>query len=248
MIPVLVFFIGAAIGSFINVIIYRLPRKISIVFPPSSCPACGKRIKFYDNIPILSYIILSGKCRFCKNPISPRYIIVESIAGIIPLFLYFRFGLSIDFLKNALYLFIMLPVAFIDLDTMLIPDSIAIPGIIVGLIISFFKGEIFFSITGALVGAISIIIIYFAGKMVFRKEAIGLGDIRLAAFIGSFTSISGFFISLFVASIIGSIYGVYIIVKKNKNLKTEIPFGPFLAIGGFITMIFGDYIIRIFKI
>lgn len=248
MIPVLIFFIGASIGSFINVLIYRLPRKLSIVFPPSSCPYCKKRIKFYDNIPILSYIILLGKCRFCKKPISPRYIIVESISGIIPIFLYFRYGLSIDFLKSTLYIFLMLPIAFIDFDTMLIPDSIAIPGIIIGLIVSFFKGEIFFALTGAFVGAISIVIIYFAGKAVFKKEAIGLGDIRVAALIGSFTSISGFFISIFLASIIGSIYGIFIVIRKKKSMKTEIPFGPFLAIGGFISMIFGDYIIKIFKI
>lgn len=246
MIPILIFFVCASIGSFINVLIYRLPKKLSIVFPPSSCPECGKRIKFYDNIPIISYIILLGRCRYCRKTISPRYIIVESIAGMIPLFLYLRYGLTIDFLRPVVYLFFILPIAFIDIDTMLIPDSIAIPGIFAGLIISYFKGEIFLSLTGAITGAISIVIIYFLGKLVFKKEAIGLGDLRVAALIGSFTSISEVLISLFLASVIGSIYGCYMIIRKKKDLKTEIPFGPFLSIGGFITIIFGNYISKIF--
>uniref|UniRef100_A0A7C4UBE0 Prepilin leader peptidase/N-methyltransferase n=1 Tax=candidate division WOR-3 bacterium TaxID=2052148 RepID=A0A7C4UBE0_UNCW3 len=246
MIIILIFFIGASLGSFLNVIINRLPKKISIVFPPSHCPYCGNKIRFYDNIPVISYIILKGRCRFCKKPISPRYIIVESISGIIPVFLYIRYGFSLDFLKISMYLFLMIPISFIDIETMLIPDVIAIPGIFAGIIISFFKGEIFSSLTGAFAGGITIILIYFTGRFIFKKEAMGLGDIRVAALIGSFTSAPYFFLSLFIASILGSVYGIYFVIKNKKDMKTEIPFGPFLASGGFIVLIFGEYISKLF--
>ncbi len=248
MIPLIIFFVGASLGSFINVLIYRLPKKISIIYPPSSCPNCGKRIRFYDNIPIISYIVLLGRCRFCKNPISPRYIIVESIASILPLFLYLRYGLSIDFFKSTLYLLLMLPISFIDIDTMLIPDSIAIPGIFLGILISFFKGEFLISLIGLTTGVATILIIYFLGRLVFKKEAIGLGDLRLAGILGAFTSASGFFISLFIASLLGSIYGIFLVLKRKKDMKGEIPFGPFLALSGFITILFGEYILKIFKL
>ena len=245
MIATILFILGAILGSFLNVVIYRLPKGKSIIFPPSSCPHCGARIKPYDNIPIVSYIILKGRCRNCGAPISPRYPIVESIVAFSFLFGYLRYGLSFEYLTFVLFILLLVPISFIDFDTMLIPDSIAIPGIIIGLTLSFFRGRMYSSILGAVIGAVVIVTIYYSAKFIYKKEAIGLGDMRLSALIGSFVGWASFLITVFIASFIGLIYGVIIIRKRGGTIKKEIPFGPFLSIGGFIVFIWGRENLRL---
>ena len=244
----ILFLIGAAIGSFLNVVIYRLPRKISIVRPPSHCPECGKRIKPYDNIPILSYLILRGKCRYCGSPISPRYPFVESILAFSFLFGYLRYGLGYEFLGFITLTVLLVPISFIDFDVMLIPDVIAIPGIVLGWIISIFRGFFIQSVLGSVAGGITIIIIYYIGKLFYKKEVMGLGDVRVAALIGSFVGWAGWLLSLVIGSFLGSIYGIILIKKKGGDLKKEIPFGPFLAIGGYVVYIWGTYLLKFFQV
>ncbi len=248
MIGFILFVIGAVFGSFLNVVIYRLPRKMSIVNPPSHCPVCGERIKPYDNIPILSYIILRGRCRNCGAMISPRYTIVESIVAFSFLFGYLRFGLGMEYIGFVLLTLLLVPIAFIDLDVMLIPDSIAIPGIVIGLLVGIFRGFVVQSFLGGVAGASTILFFYYVGKLIYKREAMGLGDVRIGALIGAFTGWAGWLISLVIAAFLGSIYGILLVRIKGGDLKNEIPFGPFLAMGGYAVYIWGSSILKLFQI
>ena len=243
MLTVFFFLFGAAIGSFLNVVIYRLPEGKSLVWPGSHCPQCGEKIRWFDNIPILSYIILQGKCRDCGNEISIRYLVVESITAVVYLYAYLHYGISLELLTFLVFTSLLIPISFIDFSTMLIPDSLSISGIIIGLLLSMFRGIIVVSCIGAAVGAIYILIIIHIGKAVYKKDVMGYGDIKLAAMIGAFVGWDSFLLTILFSSLFGSLFGLVQIKRGKSSMKSLIPYGPFLAIGGFITFLFGKWII-----
>ena len=241
----LIFLIGLIFGSFANVCIYRLPQGKSIFFPGSFCPNCSKGIKWYDNIPLLSYIILKGKCRYCKKPISFRYFIVELLTGILFTLTYKKFGISSSFFIYNLLIISLIIVSFIDIDTFLIPDVIVIPGIFLGLIFSFIFSEIhdmeriesiLYSFLGIIFGGGILIFLGFIGKFLFKKEAMGGGDVKLLGMIGSFLGWKSVFLTLFFGSLFGTLISLILILLKRKKLDEYVPFGPYLAIGAIISI------------
>ena len=241
----IIFVLGLIIGSFNNVCIYRIPKNESIIFPASHCTKCHSTIKAVDNIPVLSYFLLRGKCRKCGEKISIRYPIVELITGLIYVSLFFIYGRSTLALIYAILSSALIIISFIDLDEQIIPDEISLPGIAIGFIISFFVSYISYidSLLGILVGGGIILLIALAGMAVFKKEAMGGGDVKLAAMIGAFIGWRYIALSLFIGFFIGAIVGIVLIVLKVKNKDDLVPFGPFIVLGSFITILWGKNIL-----
>ncbi len=240
--PIIIFIFGAAIGSFLNVCIYRLPRSKSIIRPNSFCPACERPIKFYDNIPIVSYIILGGKCRHCGAKISRRYPFVELITAILFLIFYRRFGLSYELLACMIFVSLLITISFIDYDFQIIPDVLSIGGLVLGLLIAFIRPGFRFmdAFYGVLIGGGVLFIIAYGYQLIARREGMGGGDIKLLAMIGSFTGFKGVLFSLIGGSIIGSLVGIPLMLMKKENMKYAIPFGPFLSLAALIFLFTGD--------
>ena len=242
---VLIFILGLIVGSFSNVCIYRIPRNESIVYPASHCPKCRSNISPKDNIPLLSYILLKGRCRNCKSKISIQYPVVEFLTGFIYLIIYLIYGLSIQTLIYIILSSALIIIAFIDLNEQIVPDVISLPGIVIGFIISFFVPYISFvhSALGVLVGGGIILIIGLAGSAIFKKEAMGGGDVKLAAMIGAFLGWRYIIISLFLGFFLGALAGIILILSKIKSREDVVPFGPFIVLGSFITLLWGEKII-----
>ena len=244
-----VFIFGLAVGSFLNVCIYRLPLKKSIIFPASHCPKCGNKIRTYDNIPILSYILLRGKCRFCKEQISIIYPAVELLSGLIFLSLYLWHGLSWEF-ASKLFLFTSLMVIFfIDLKHQLIPDVITLPGIAAGLIFSLLSKSPSFldSLIGIISGGGLFYLVALAGDKIFKKESMGGGDIKLAAMLGAFLGWQKILLVFFLASFLGALAGIIFLILSPKLRENRlIPFGPFLAIATAICIFFGNRLVELY--
>ncbi len=235
------FVIGAVVGSFLNVCIYRLPRNESIVFPPSRCPQCGFRIPFYDNVPIVSYLVLRGRCRSCKASISFQYPLVELINALLALFLFMRFGPTLAFLVLFLFCSAMVVITFIDLEHQIIPDAISLPGIVVGFIFSFFFPGVGWqsSLIGIAVGGGSLLLVAYGYQLITKKEGMGGGDIKLLAMMGAFFGWKAVLFIIFVSSLVGSVIGITVMVIRGKDSKLAIPFGPFLALGAILYIFFG---------
>ncbi|MBR2865633.1 MAG: prepilin peptidase [Elusimicrobiaceae bacterium] len=235
---------GLIIGSFLNVCIYRIPRNKSIVWPPSGCPKCGKHIAFYDNIPLLSYLILWGKCRHCKAPISCQYPIVEFITGALTLLFVWHWGLTpwTAVLLTAVYCLIILSV--IDLELMIIPDRFSLGLIVLGLatfaLNPNFAGTLLDrflqSLLGAGVGFFGTLAVALLGYVMFKKEAMGGGDVKLMGGIGAFVGWEGVITTIIFASALGLVYSVFLMIFKGKGKGDAIPFGPFLSAGALISM------------
>jgi leader peptidase (prepilin peptidase)/N-methyltransferase len=236
------FAMGAILGSFLNVLIYRLPRGESIVRPPSACPECGRRITPRDNIPIVSYLILRGRCRHCKAVISSRYPVVELLAGLVPVLLLWRYGLGREALVLCLLSYVLIVVSFIDLDLRIIPDRVTLPGIAVGLILAPYLGLTTFggSLLGAVVGGGALYLIAIAGTAAFGKESMGGGDIKLAAMLGAFLGWQAVLLLLFVAFLSGAVAGAILLAVRGKDCEHAIPFGPFIAFGTLLAVVWGD--------
>ena len=242
---IIIFIIGLVIGSFSNVCIYRLPRNESLVRPGSHCPQCSKPIPFYDNIPIISYLLLKGKCRYCGQSIPPQYPIVELATGLFYLALYLFYGLQPIAIVYMLLCTLLIIISFIDLRERIIPDVLSVPFIIIGFAFSFFLRNInpLDSLLGILAGGGSLLLIAIVGSKLFKKEAMGGGDIKLAAMLGAFLGWQLTLLSLFLGFFLGSVIGVLIMVtSKNKN--DVIPFGPFIALGAMISMFWGQAILH----
>ena len=237
--------LGLIVGSFSNVCIYRIPRNESIIYPASHCPKCRTTIKPIDNIPLLSYILLKGRCRNCGSKISIQYPVVEFLTGLIYLIIYLIYGLSVQSLVYIILSSALIIIAFIDLQEQIIPDVISLPGIVVGLILSFIVPYISFinSALGALVGGGIILIIAWVGSIIFKKEAMGGGDVKLAAMIGAFLGWRYIIISLFLGFFLGALTGIILIITKIKKREDAIPFGPFIALGSIITLLWGEKIL-----
>lgn len=241
-----VFWLGTVLGSFLNVCIYRLPRKESIVKPASRCPHCGERIKIWDNIPLLSYILLGGRCRYCNARISPRYPIVELVTGFVLSALFFTYGWSLLFFHYALLSLLLIVVSFIDVEHKLILNVITVPGIVIGwsLIVFFRPISLSDSLTGLVIGAGSLWMVAVFGKLIFHKESMGAGDIKLAAMIGIFLGWKATTVSLFLAFLVAALFGTSCIFSGKAKRDSAIPFGPFISVGVFVFIFFGDDIVN----
>jgi len=237
---------GAIVGSFLNVCIFRLPKEESIIWPGSHCPHCNKPIQFYDNIPILSYIFLNGKCRYCKKSISTQYPLVEGITALSSLLIFMKFGPSLSYLFYFAFVAALIVITVIDLYHQIIPDVISLPGIGVGLLASLILPQITFlnSLIGVLLGGGSLFLVAYCYQWLFKREGMGGGDVKLLAMIGAFLGWQAVILTIFLSSFIGAISGILIMVLKGKDSKYAIPFGPFLSLGAVISLFYGQNIIN----
>src|SRR4030066_1393819 len=251
---IFIFVFGALIGSFLNVCIYRMPRNQSIIWPSSRCPSCNNPINYYDNIPIFSYyLLLRGRCRACKEKISARYPLVEALNAFFYLLVFWRFGPGWSSSVYCALCSALIVITFIDLDFQIIPDRITLPGIPLGLLAgSFLLPDPFLrssllgikkSLLGAFAGFGLFYLVALSGSALFKKEALGGGDIKMMAMVGALTGWKGVLSTTFFGSLIGTIVGIFLILLKGKKKETRIPFGPFLAFGAVITIFFGQEIL-----
>jgi len=246
MLTVISILFGALVGSFLNVCIFRLPKEESIIWPGSHCPHCKKPIKFYDNIPLISYLLLKGKCRYCKGSISLQYPLVEGITALSSLFLIIKFGPSMSYLFYFAFVAALIVITVIDLYHQIIPDVISLPGIGMGLLASLLIPQITFfnSLIGILLGGGSLFIVATFYQWLFKREGMGGGDIKLLAMIGAFLGWKAVLLTILLSSLIGSVTGILMMVVKGKDFKYAIPFGPFLSLGAVISLFYGEEIVR----
>ncbi len=236
-----VFSIGAILGSFLNVCIYRLPRKESIVWPRSQCRSCTRTLVWWENVPVLSYIVLAGKCRTCRAAISATYPFIEILTGSLLVLAWVQHGMSPGFVQHALLILFLLPISFIDLDTKLILNVLTIPGMCVGLLSSLFVPDLspIQSGLGLLAGGGFLFAIGLMGEWLFKQESMGGGDIKLGAMIGAFMGpvvVVALFLAFFLAlPVIAIGFGA-----KKLHLGSKIPFGPFLSLAALVLTFFGQ--------
>jgi len=237
----IIFFIsGLIVGSFLGVVAYRLPRRLSIIKPASFCPHCKKKISFYDNIPVLSFILLKGKCRYCKNKIPVNNLLIEIITGILFLANYTFFGLTIRTLAGIILCSVLIVISFIDLDFRIIPNVIVLSFTLVGLAINIIS-----DLPGWWMP-----LAYSAGAFLFMlivhlisPKGMGMGDVKLSLMIGAFL-IKDVIVALFLGFLAGSIYGLFLIIVKKRKLKQAIPFGPFISLGSIVSLFWGNNILK----
>ena len=247
------FLLGSAIGSFLNVCIYRIPREKSIVNPPSACPGCDKPIRPYDNIPIVSYILLHGKCRDCATKISVRYPLIEFLTALLFLILYRKLGLTFELLVFLIFVSLLITISFIDLDFQIIPDILSIGGVVLGLLLAIArplfrnmepKFGILDSLYGIGIGGGLLFAIAWSYQFVTKREGMGGGDIKLLGMIGAFCGMKGVIFSLVSGSVLGTLVGIPLMLAKGAGTKYAIPFGPFLSLGALVYVFMGDTLIR----
>jgi len=292
-----IFALGLCFGSFLNVCIYRLPRGKSVVTPRSACPLCGELIRFYDNLPLLGWLILRGKCRFCKQSISPRYFVVELLIGALFLTCYLHFGLSLAMLKCAVLGFLLIGLIFTDAETKLLPDAMTLPGMVLGigfsllvpvndlasrimpgLVSAVMRGEIpwrIWSLADSLLGAaVGASFLYGAAAVYLRArgvEGMGFGDVKLMAMIGAFLGTKLTVLTIFAASLAGSLFGLITVfavwVKRLRRIEArgqpstearrrawhsarlvlryyQMPFGVFLGSMAILSFLFGNRLLQ----
>jgi leader peptidase (prepilin peptidase)/N-methyltransferase len=244
--PLFAFVFGMVVGSFLNVCICRMPKDESIVSPPSHCPHCSYQIRWYDNIPLVSYLLLRGKCRGCGAHISIRYPLVELLNGVLTLLLFLHFGPTLAFAALFLFCSALVVITFIDIEHQIIPDEISLPGIVVGFVLSFFmKGHTWLnSLLGILLGGGTLLLIAYSYQRLTGKEGMGGGDIKLLAMMGAFLGWKAVLFIIFASSLIGSLIGVSIMLFQKKDSKLAIPFGPYLAFGAVLYIFYGRPLIR----
>lgn len=248
MILAFVILTGLVLGSFFNVVIYRLPRGLNLSRPPSACPGCGSRIKPYDNVPVLSYLVLRGKCRRCGRRISPIYPTVEILTALGFALVFFHSGQAINlpFVAGALFASGLIVLGFIDAAHQILPDVITLPGFVLALAYSFFRPDlkILGALIGAAVGAGFLLLVYGVYFLVRKKEGLGLGDVTMMLMVGAFLGWGRTLLVLILASFAGALFGLYLISRKGKDAQFALPFGSFIAPAAFVAMIWGDQIIR----
>ncbi len=237
------FIIGAVIGSFLNVVIYRVPRNESILNPPSHCPVCGHKLKWYDMIPVFSYIFLRGKCRYCGAKISPRYPLIEALTGFAFVGVGLRFGWSLQFFEYVTFSALLIAVSFTDLFDGVVPDIIVVPGAIAGLIFSLLRGKAVF--ISSLLGML-FLFGFFVLVILLTHGGMGEGDATFGAMIGSFLGFKFSVAMLVIAFVIGAIVGVILITLFKKKSDEAIPFGPYLALSAYVMVLFGYKIMLLY--
>jgi leader peptidase (prepilin peptidase)/N-methyltransferase len=236
--------LGFAWGSFLNVVIHRLPHGTSVVRPRSFCPSCRRTIPWYENIPILSYILLRGRCRGCGSRISIRYIIVELIGGALCVFCIHRYGLSAEAVAAYVFLMALLAVTLIDWKHRIIPDEISLSFILIGLLWSFFNPAVspVSSALGAIAGGGSLYVVGALYKLARHTEGMGGGDVKLMAMIGAFLGIGLVLPVIVIASFFGSVYGIALL-RSGKGRQAAVAFGSFLAPAAAVCLIYGEAIL-----
>lgn len=243
-----IFIIGLIIGSFSNVCIYRIPKGESINFPPSHCQSCKHKLGFFDLFPVVSYVGLRGKCRYCGEKISAQYAMIELINGCAYVYSFWHFGWSIEAVLACVFITVVLILTVIDWRYMILPTGVIVFGSVIALI---GKGALAYlhqdssilikSVLGGLVGYGIVALVFYVCLWVMKKEGMGYGDVRYLGMIGLFTSPSLVFLTLLIGSVVGSIYGL-LLYRRNKE-SLAFPFGPFLSVGALISLFYGEQII-----
>jgi len=228
---------GLAVGSFLNVCIYRLPLGLSPIRGRSFCPVCKKPIRSFDNIPVLSYLLLKGKCRYCNSPISVQYPLIELITGIFSLLLYYKFGLTLKYPFYFAFTSALIVISAIDIKQQAIPDIITIPGIILGLFYGFLSGKASSHLLGFIVGGGFFLLLSFEGYLVMRKPAMRKIDIELPAMIGAWLGLKSVGLTILIASIPALVFCMWAF-KTRPQWKRTVPFTPFLSAGALLYLFF----------
>ena len=244
---IVVVLFGIIIGSFLNVCIVRLPKEESIVYPASHCVSCNHELKFIDLIPVLSFIFLRGRCRYCDKKISVRYILIELLTGVIAGLTFYWYGFSVDFFRVFVLEIILLVVTCVDLEYQIIPDQLVLAGISVGIILiiyDLFVSPIYRTWYSPLLGGIVVSSILFIfskiGQKIYKiEDVIGLGDVKLFIAIGMILGLEKVLIAFLVAIYLGGVYGIGIMLIDKKNSKKLIPFAPFISLGSIVSVYFG---------
>jgi leader peptidase (prepilin peptidase) / N-methyltransferase len=245
--------LGLIVGSYLNVVIHRVPRGISTVLPRSKCPGCGTPIRAADNVPVLSWVLLGGRCRVCQTRISWRYPAIEAATGLTFLACFLRFGISFEAPVAALFGSLLIALAAIDVEHFLLPDRITLPGIAAGILLQPLVpwarlwegpwGALAGGAVGALLGAGILLAVWWAWYLVRREEGMGLGDVKMLALIGAFLGWKGVLVSLFFAALSGSVLGLAAMGLGGAGLKSKLPFGAFLALGALVALFAGEWIV-----
>lgn len=244
-------FFGAAVGSFLNVVILRLPRQdVSIAFPPSHCPLCQHPLSWWENIPLLSYLMLRGRCRNCQASISWMYPLVEAAMAVFSALLFLHYGPSVEYGRLFVFFAALLVIIFIDIHHQIIPDRISLPGIVLGFATSFFSEHITWqqSGLGLLLGGGVLYLVAWTYFTLAKRDGVGGGDIKLLAMIGAFLGWQSLLYVVFSSSLSGSIVGIIAMVRQGKGGKTRIPFGPFLAFGAMTWVLFQEQIVTLWQL
>jgi leader peptidase (prepilin peptidase)/N-methyltransferase len=242
---VFAFLLGTAIGSFLNVCSYRLPKEESVVTPRSRCPACGTPIRALDNIPLLSFVILRGRCRACGDPISWRYPLGEALTGILFAMTVARFGVTLQTAFLLTFLCGLVVASFVDLDHQIIPNVITLPGIPLGLLAGLLLGEPPFldRVIGMLGGAGFLYLVLFYGGALYGQEAMGEGDLNLIALVGAFLGWKAVALTILLGCLFGSAVGLTLMTLRRLSRRQHIPFGPFLSLGAVVALFWGERLI-----
>ena len=267
LIGVFVILFGLVIGSFLNVCILRIPERKSIVLPASACPKCGAPIHSYDNIPVVSWLILGGKCRSCKTPISKMYPLVELLTGLLFFACYYVFGLTIETLKWCAFCALIIVLVFTDLRERLLPDPVNYTGFVIGLVFSFFvkpfdgtahwlAGKMFdfpppapvISFADAIFGAaVGSALLWLVSEAYFRlrgREGMGLGDVKMMLLVGAFLGVKLTLLTILLGALLGSVIGLVFILARGKESNYELPFGTFLGMAAVLVIFFGAPVVN----
>ncbi len=262
------FFISLLVGSFLNVVIYRVPQMMkndweaeikeyrgespeqkaafNLVTPASSCPACGHKIKPWENIPVISWLFLRGKCSACKTPISIRYPIIELLTASLSAIVAWHLGFSMFSIAFIIGTWLLVAMTFIDIDEMLLPDTMTLGLLWLGLLTNavFYPENLTNSVFGAIFGYLSLFSVYWGFKLLTGKEGMGYGDFKLLAALGVWVGWQQLVVIILLSSVVGAIVGILLMLKRNENGSMAIPFGPYLAAAGYLTVLFGNDIVN----
>lgn len=233
---------GAAVGSFLNVCIARIPEGLSIVSPPSRCPRCGHPIRFFDNVPLLSFLLLGGKCRDCRGRISFRYPLVELLTAVMAGLLFQKYGLTSGFPAAFVFVCTLIVISFIDLDRQIIPHVLSLSGIplFAVLAVLFMEMTVVDVFLGVMIGAAVLYFVAVYYEALTGREGMGGGDVNLLAMLGGFLGWKSLLFVLLVSSLLGALVGLVFILFKGKDMKYAVPFGPFLCMAAVVYLFFGD--------